>query len=91
MTLKEYLETTRITQTDLARTVGVFRGTIHNIVTGRKAPSIELALKIQDATDGAVTVRDLLPTNHPALRLLSEKDQGSNRARPAMTSKSLGR
>lgn len=74
MKLNDYLEKTKQTKTDFAGVIGITTGMVSHIATGRKIPSLDLALKIQDATEGAVTVRDLLPTNHPALRLLGEKE-----------------
>ncbi|MCB9639095.1 MAG: helix-turn-helix domain-containing protein [Myxococcales bacterium] len=72
MTLEQYLKTTGIQKQAFAETVGVSKGMITHILRGRKYPSVLLALKIQKATEGKVTVHDLLPEGHPARQLLEE-------------------
>jgi DNA-binding transcriptional regulator YdaS (Cro superfamily) len=57
MTLAEYL--TEQTATALAAKVGCEVSTITRIAKGDRSPSIDLAVRIERATDGAVTVADL--------------------------------
>ena len=57
MTLAEYL--TEQTATALAAKIGCEVSTITRIAKGDRSPSIELAARIERATDGAVTVADL--------------------------------
>jgi len=57
MTLAEYL--TGQTATALAAKVGCEVSTITRIANGDRSPSIVLAVRIERATDGAVTVADL--------------------------------
>lgn len=57
MTLAEYLD--QHTATALAATVGCEVSTITRIAKGDRSPSIDLAVRIERATDGAVTVADL--------------------------------
>ncbi len=60
MTLREFLKKNReITQTNLARVCGVSQGMISHVVTGRKRPSGPLAIRIVEATGGAVSFKDL--------------------------------
>ncbi len=58
MTLKDYLETADKTLSEFAREVGVGRGTIHNLVSGRRKPSASLVFKIEKATSGKVRLSD---------------------------------
>ena len=58
MTLAEYL-TTQNTATALAAKVGCEVSTITRIAKGDRSPSIDLAVRIERATDGVVTVADL--------------------------------
>jgi len=58
MTLAEYL-IAQTTATALAAKVGCEVSTITRIAKGDRSPSIDLAVRIERATDGAVTVADL--------------------------------
>jgi DNA-binding transcriptional regulator YdaS (Cro superfamily) len=72
--LANYLKDNRIKQKDFAETIGVSEGYLSQICKGTHSPSLSVAVRVEDATSGAVTVRDLLPANHPALRLLRETE-----------------
>jgi DNA-binding transcriptional regulator YdaS (Cro superfamily) len=61
MRLKAYLLTRDIRLTDFAAGMGVKITTAHGWVSGRRTPSAKQAVRIEDATNGEVTVRDLLP------------------------------
>ena len=58
MTLAEYL-TEHKTATALAAKVGCEVSTITRIAKGDRSPSLDLAVRIERATGGAVTVADL--------------------------------
>ena len=59
MTLDEFLSAERGRQVKLARRLGVASSTISDIRSGRSAPSLDLAIRIEDATGGQVTAREL--------------------------------
>jgi plasmid maintenance system antidote protein VapI len=60
--LKHWLRSTDITQADLAYRLNVTQAAISNIITGRSAPGLTLACKIQRCTGGEVLVSDWLDT-----------------------------
>lgn len=65
MQLAEYLFRKKIKQTEFARRVGVSRVHLGEILRGRRRPSIGLAKKIEQATDGDVSKEELLfPEEH---------------------------
>lgn len=56
--LRAYLADARTTQAQLAGIVGVSKGYMSQLVSGPKTPSLEIAVKIEAATDGKVRPRD---------------------------------
>ena len=60
--LKHWLRSADITQADLAYRLNVSQAAISNIITGRSAPGLALACKIQRCTGAAVMVSDWLDT-----------------------------
>lgn len=64
MKLTEWQKSTETTNTELAKTVGVHPSFFTHINNNRRRPSPELALKIQEATGGQVTVIELLYPNN---------------------------
>lgn len=60
MKLKEYLKNNETTMAKFASAVGVTQPCISLISNGRRRPEPELARKIEKATNGAVTFRELL-------------------------------
>ena len=60
MDLKTYFQTTKMRQKQLAEETGCRQATISQIKTGKRRPSPDLALRIQQATGGQVTVMELL-------------------------------
>lgn len=63
MDLKTYIKMAKVIQNDLAQQVGCRQPTISQIVTGTRRPSPDLAMRIQQATGGQVTVMELLYGN----------------------------
>ena len=59
MKLTEYLDQPNQTATALAAKVGCEVSTITRLARGERSPSIDLALKIERATNGDVTISDL--------------------------------
>jgi plasmid maintenance system antidote protein VapI len=60
--LNAYLARSGIKQAIFAQRVGVTQATISKLVARTMSPSLELALKIEDATGGAVSARSWLPS-----------------------------
>lgn len=59
--LLEYLIKTKTRQSALAAAVGVSRGYLSELVGGTKRPSLEVAVLIERATDGAVPAASWVP------------------------------
>ena len=66
MRLSEYLKNTSLTQEKFANLVGVTRTFITNILNGKRNPSIQLARRIEEVTDGQVPLKDLLHPEAPS-------------------------
>ena len=66
MELRKYLSKKGISQTDFAKNVGVTRARINQIANKRMNPSLTLAKHIEDVTEGAVTVYDLIEIGAPS-------------------------
>ena len=65
-----------MTQEELARRVGVTQGRISQIISG-ETPRLKLAVAIEDATSGNVTVRELLKGKGLPAERLAEQDRPS--------------
>ena len=61
MRLREYLRSADISQTRFAAQIGVQQGTVSRYISGTKIPSATVALKIRDASQGAVALDDWAP------------------------------
>lgn len=48
----------KVSQIDLAGMLGVSRWMVNRIEKGERNPSLKLAIKVQEITDGAVTAKD---------------------------------
>lgn len=59
MKLLEYLEKANLSTEEFARKVGVSAAGMFHYIAGRRLPSNEMALKIQEASLGNVTLKDL--------------------------------
>ena len=60
MTLQDHLKDTNQTVADFAARIGEPENTIRKIVYRQRQPSLPLAVKITDATGGAVTAADMV-------------------------------
>jgi len=60
MDLDYWLFKNKITKTDFARTIGISRGHLQGVISGKLKPSIKLAKKIEEATNGKVSKEELL-------------------------------
>lgn len=58
MKIKDYIAHKGISLTDFAQQVGCGVPTLHDLVTGRRLPSVRLALKIQKASAGKIGLKD---------------------------------
>lgn len=59
MNLDEYLHKYRIHKSFFAKKVGVGRSYLHHIISGIANPSIELANKIVEASNGEVSLEEV--------------------------------
>ena len=60
MKLKTYLKRRKLTLKAFAKKVGITPQAIHYYVTGQRTPQLGIAMDIVRATDGEVSLRDLL-------------------------------
>lgn len=71
MKLRTFLKRNRLTRKAFAKRVGISPQAVGYYVKGQRRPSLATAIDIVKATEGAVTLRDLLD----AVREPEEKDQ----------------
>lgn len=55
--LRKHLSSQNITQAAFADMLGISRGYLSEILSGEKTPGLELAVRIETATEGQVTAR----------------------------------
>lgn len=60
MELKNYLQESKISQRTFSKSLGIHYMHLSNIIRKERRPSVALALKIEQATAGAVTRLELL-------------------------------
>ncbi|OIQ32321.1 MAG: hypothetical protein BM562_05485 [Alphaproteobacteria bacterium MedPE-SWcel] len=65
MNLSEYLKMAMVTQSEFAAQVGVTQGVVSRLANGTKQPSLALAVRIELATQGAVTTHQWIACDHP--------------------------
>ena len=63
MDLREYIFRKRTNYAALAKEIQISRNYLNSIATGKRIPGIFLARAIELATNGHVTVKELLNTN----------------------------
>ena len=59
MTLKKFLQTTKVSISQFAKNTGIKESTLQTYVNKRSEPTVTNAIKIIDATHGAVELKDL--------------------------------
>lgn len=69
MKLQEYLETYDIPLTEIARACGVAQSTMHAMLSKGAIPKVDLALKVEEVTNGIVTVRDFVEDSRDVDRI----------------------
>ena len=72
MRLKEYLDKENLTIRAFASIVGISGCYVHNLLSGRKNPSLPLAKRINIVTKGKVSIEELLSKDAPS-RLKSKR------------------
>lgn len=77
MNLQQWMNRNNVSNTALAIIVDVHNSYVSHIKKNTRRPSPELALKIQEATNGEVTVMELL---YPKIQELSNKEANSTMA-----------
>lgn len=60
MDLDEYLFRKRVSQTEFAKELGISRNHLGEILRGRRSPSVKLAKKIEELSQGEVTKEEVL-------------------------------
>ncbi len=60
MRLDLWLFLNKTTKKDFAKEIGISRGHLQEIVSGKRRPSIKLAKKIEELTEGKVTKEEML-------------------------------
>jgi len=58
--LDEYLFKTKTSKKDFAEKLGISRGHLQHILSGIKNPSVKLAKKIEELTEGKVSKEEVL-------------------------------
>jgi DNA-binding transcriptional regulator YdaS (Cro superfamily) len=65
MLLAQYLNDSKVSQTDFARRIGVSQGMVWQWLNGRRRVAAENVLAIEEASGGAVTRYELRPDLYP--------------------------
>lgn len=58
--IARYLQTSNVKVGELARAAKTTRQTIHRLIHGKQAPSMGLAARLAEATNGAITANDFM-------------------------------
>lgn len=56
--LAQYIESNGITKVAFAKSIGTSRFYIHDLISGRRAPSVKMMLKIEEVTKGRIKAKD---------------------------------
>ena len=72
MKLEMYLKKNDIPKKDFAKLVGISSTYISLIIHGERNPSVNIACRIIQATQGEVSVNDLFPPESPVRVLIKE-------------------
>lgn len=78
MKLREYLKLKSISQQEFADRIGVTRPLVTLIVNGKKNPSINVVVRIEEETQGLVKLSDLFNPEAPS-RLKKKKKVEKNK------------
>ncbi|MCP5197021.1 MAG: helix-turn-helix transcriptional regulator [Gammaproteobacteria bacterium] len=64
-TIRSYRKQQKLSQMAFAKLIHVRQTAISNYENGRRLPSFKIAVRIQKATNGALSIRDLRPDIYP--------------------------
>ncbi len=70
--LRDHLTQSRISQVTFADLIGVRQATVSRLCSGEQVPSLELAVRIERETKGAVPANSWVPEPAPAPETPSE-------------------
>ena len=73
MELREYLRYKKLTERQLASFIGISQQHLNRLINKVSNPSLILAKKIQDTTEGMVTIEDLINTELPSRLSIKRK------------------
>lgn len=73
MRLSDYLDLHRLKPTAFAAAADIPNSVVTRLLRGERGVSLETAVKIEIATDGAVTARECLPSSEPDASPLPEQ------------------
>ena len=73
MNLVDYLLTSRVKRREFARDVGVSESYISLLISGKRRPSVSVALQIERITGGEVSAINLLGLNNISTNKSQEK------------------
>jgi len=65
MKLQNWLKEKGFSKAEFARKIGVSRHALYLYLKGKRQPRLDIALRIEEATNGEVTVKDLIPHKTP--------------------------
>jgi len=60
MDLNRYMESRNITTKEMAKMLNISPSTLNNYLAGRRVPTLEVAVKIEEITRGNVRPKDLM-------------------------------
>jgi transcriptional regulator with XRE-family HTH domain len=60
MKLQKWLEQKKIPRTEFAKKIGITRHALYLYLKGKRQPRLDIALRIEKATNGEVRVEDLI-------------------------------
>lgn len=66
MKLKDYMEQKRLTETKFAVDIGITQQHLNRLIRMLSNPSLPLAKKIHEKTNGQVTIEEMLNPNLPS-------------------------
>ena len=65
MTILEYLEAHSLRRRAFAAMLHISAGYLHDVLAGKKTPSVRMARRIEQATAGEVTAAEVLGVHQP--------------------------
>ena len=75
MRLEQYLSLKKLSEREFSSILNVSQAHVSNIIKGRRNPSLILAKRIEEATNGYVAIKDLLNPEVPSRLRNMEKNE----------------